>query len=125
MEVVDALQEYRRNGGAILFSSHVLFDVERLADRFVMIDHGEVKADMSMQALETLSTHYRVRSSGSTPPEAMRADGEQTWIGDVERGQLERHLVRLVEQGHRIIEVRPILNLETLYLKISRENQPS
>lgn len=40
--VVDILDEYRKQGGTLFFSSHVLHDVERIADRFGLIAGGEL-----------------------------------------------------------------------------------
>src|SRR3990167_9514019 len=41
-DVVDILNEYKQQGGAIFFTSHVLHDVERIADRFGFINKGEL-----------------------------------------------------------------------------------
>lgn len=41
-DVVDILDEYRKQGGTLFFSSHVLHDVERIADRFGLIAGGEL-----------------------------------------------------------------------------------
>jgi len=43
-DVIDILSEYRQQGGTILLTSHVLHDVERLADRFGLIHKGELRA---------------------------------------------------------------------------------
>mgnify|MGYP006173034487 FL=1 len=41
-DVVDILTEFKQQGGAIFFTSHVLHDVERIADRFGFINKGEL-----------------------------------------------------------------------------------
>lgn len=120
MEVVEALQRYRSDGGTILFSSHVLFDVERLADRFVMVDRGQLKADMSMREVESRSQSLRIRSAGDAPADFLRQDGDRHWIGEIGRGHLNERLTQLMLLGHDIIEVRPIMNLETLYLSLAK-----
>jgi ABC-2 type transport system ATP-binding protein len=38
-----------RQGRTILFSSHILADVERIADRIIVIDKGALKADCTME----------------------------------------------------------------------------
>ena len=50
-DVVDILDEYRRQGGTLFFSSHVLYDVERIADRFGLIHHGELLTIRSPQEI--------------------------------------------------------------------------
>lgn len=41
-DVVDILDDYRKDGGTLFFSSHVLHDVERIADRFGLIAEGQL-----------------------------------------------------------------------------------
>lgn len=41
-DVIDILDDYRKRGGTLFFSSHVLHDVERIADRFGLIAGGEL-----------------------------------------------------------------------------------
>lgn len=50
-EVIDLLAEFRSAGGTVFFSSHVLYDVERLADRFGLIHEGELLTLRSPQEL--------------------------------------------------------------------------
>src|SRR5690606_29607794 len=41
-DVVEILIDYKKQGGAIFFTSHVLEDVERIAERFSFITKGQV-----------------------------------------------------------------------------------
>src|ERR1019366_3085613 len=50
-DVVDILSEYQHGGGTIFLTSHVLHDVERLADRFGLIHKGELKTIQSPNEL--------------------------------------------------------------------------
>jgi Cu-processing system ATP-binding protein len=45
------LDAHRQTGATVLFSSHQMGDVERLADRFVVLVAGRVVADLSRQQL--------------------------------------------------------------------------
>jgi ABC-2 type transport system ATP-binding protein len=50
------LMDYKASGGTLLFSSHILADVERLSDRVALIDQGRVRwigdlADMPRQVV--------------------------------------------------------------------------
>lgn len=45
----NAIREYHAEGGTVLLTSHYLEEVQALAERVVVIDHGVVKADDSME----------------------------------------------------------------------------
>ena len=45
--------DFKRRGKAVLFSSHILSEVENIADRVVFIHKGRIIADMSMQEIKS------------------------------------------------------------------------
>jgi ABC-2 type transport system ATP-binding protein len=47
----DAVREYHAQGGTVLLTSHYLEEVQALAERVVVIDHGKVLADDSLDAI--------------------------------------------------------------------------
>ncbi|MFD2027123.1 ABC transporter ATP-binding protein [Promicromonospora aerolata] len=47
----DAIREYHAGGGTVLLTSHYLEEVQALAERVVVIDHGKVLADDSLTAV--------------------------------------------------------------------------
>lgn len=47
----EMLQRYRRGGGTVVFSSHVMDVVERLCDRVVIIEDGKVRAEGTVEEL--------------------------------------------------------------------------
>src|SRR6185312_3229314 len=48
------IQELARRGKVVLFSSHELDTVERISDRVVILHHGKVVADDSIERLRSL-----------------------------------------------------------------------
>jgi linearmycin/streptolysin S transport system ATP-binding protein len=57
--IFDNLEELKRRGKALLYTTHYMEEVERLADRIVIVDHGRVIADDTLQGL-----HRRLAPAG-------------------------------------------------------------
>ena len=49
--IFDTLEQLKRAGRALIYTSHYMEEVERLADHIVIIDHGKILADESPAAL--------------------------------------------------------------------------
>src|SRR5262245_4677073 len=49
--IFDNLEELKRRGKALLYTTHYMEEAERLADRVVVIDQGKVVADDTLQGL--------------------------------------------------------------------------
>lgn len=49
--IFDSLETLKAQGRSLIYTSHYMEEVERLADHIVIIDHGKVIADESPQAL--------------------------------------------------------------------------
>jgi ABC-2 type transport system ATP-binding protein len=59
--IFDNLEELKRRGKALLYTTHYMEEAERLADRVVIVDHGRVIANDSVQQLRgTLSASASV-----------------------------------------------------------------
>ena len=77
----EMLQRYRKGGGTVVFSSHVMEVVERLCDRVVIIEQGAVRAEGTVaragrrpdrcsrrsSTSSVAATSRRVSSGGSRP----------------------------------------------------------
>src|SRR5438105_2000248 len=51
--IFDNLETLKRRGKALLYTTHYMEEVERLADRIVVIDHGKVIADDTLAGLQS------------------------------------------------------------------------
>src|SRR4051794_22423322 len=51
--IFENLEELKRRGKALLYTTHYMEEAERLADRIVIIDHGHVIADDTLAGLHT------------------------------------------------------------------------
>jgi ABC-2 type transport system ATP-binding protein len=53
--IFDNLEELKRRGKALLYTTHYMEEAERLADRIVVIDHGRVIANDTLAGLHALA----------------------------------------------------------------------
>jgi ABC-2 type transport system ATP-binding protein len=63
-----------RQGRTILFSSHILGDIERVADKIVVIDKGVIRADCPLEQFRTAVKKVRF-VFGQTSPEKTDIEG--------------------------------------------------
>ena len=117
-DVVDILAEYKSNGGTIFLTSHVLHDVERLADRFGLIHQGELKMLKSPRELAEDVQQVSVRSLGTQPVTTLRCEAGNRWSGEVSAPQLWQVLHELEKAGHMLLEVKPSLSLEQVFMRV-------
>ena len=61
--IFDNLEELKRRGKALLYTTHYMEEAERLADRIVVIDHGRVVADDTLAGMQA-----RVPGKGGERP---------------------------------------------------------
>ncbi|MCK9387290.1 MAG: ABC transporter ATP-binding protein [Sulfuritalea sp.] len=117
-DVIDILSEYRQQGGTIFLTSHVLHDVERLADRFGLIHKGELRAVRAPGELVGGEEKVLVRSQGQTAIPGMIAESGGRWVIEVTRTNLWPTLRALDAADHVLIEIKPALSLETAFLHV-------
>ena len=124
-DVVDILSEYKRAGGAIFFTSHVLHDVERIADRFGFIHQGELLTTRSPRDLVSeRADRFIVRYQASAALDGAHAairDGE--YEQELDEHALPAFLTRLQAADGRLMTVKPAVSLETVFFKILEGEQ--
>lgn len=123
-EVVDILVEYRQSGGSTFFSSHVLHDVERMADRFGLIHQGKLRTVQKPEELVGGEGCVVVRSMGTQAIEGMTQEVAGRWFGETTSSNLWAFLQRLEVAGHSLIEVKPSMSLEQAFLKYVSADEP-
>ncbi len=126
-QVLHYLRGLRSEGKAVVFSSHVLSEVEQVSDRVAILYQGRLRY---VGALEQSRRSYRIRlrlAAGANqtlrpPPECpLRRRGSRQWELEVPRLQPEllRWLATLpVEE----VQVQP-LALEQLYRQVIRQEK--
>lgn len=113
--VADLMQEYRQTGGTLFFSSHILHDVERLADRFIMIHKGKICAQQSVAELLASQSKLVVRYHGATALPGFTQDAGLIWTGSCERHQVAGYINNISQVGGVLIDITPQHALEQLF----------
>ncbi len=116
-DVVDILAEYHRSGGTLLFTSHVLHDVERIATRFGLIHKGKMVSVRSMAELVGEDDLVVVRSMGHQPVMSMREEFAGQWFSEVPRRDVWALLEALRDAEHDLVEVKPTLSVESAFMR--------
>jgi ABC-2 type transport system ATP-binding protein len=118
-DVVEILSEYRQQGGTIFLTSHVLHDVERLADRFGLIHKGELRAVRSPGELVSDDERVIVRTQGAGAAlPGMVSEPGGRWVVEASRSELWLLLEHINTAGHTLLEIRPTLSLEAAFLEV-------
>ncbi len=132
-QVLDLLSDLKGQM-TIFYSSHILDDVQRVADHVVVVDHGEVVDQGPMSSfLVGATATYAVALDGDGDTvidrlgnepwvKATRPTGSGTWeVETRDHVSAERGLLRALTDGNgtRVTELRPLQrNLEDIYLDL-------
>ncbi len=131
-ELLDAMIDLLAEGGTtVLFSTHVMADVERLADRVGVLHQGSLLVDASVDDLRTRVTRRFVRPAradgsaafdGTRVPRLLAArtlpDGVEVTLLDAAEDQLQ-----LLSAQGRVSDPTP-LSLEDLFVALTAAEGP-
>lgn len=125
----DLLRSYANQGGTVLLSSHLLHEIEVIADDLVVIGNGRIVAsgtkDELLQTAGTLVRSSDVHALGTalanaqfvvhaSGPDALRVEADPAQVGLVAR-----------DAGLALSELRPAegAGLEEMFLQLTASNQ--
>ena len=125
----DLLREFADNGGTVLLSSHLLHEIEVIADDLVVIGNGRIVAQgTKAELLEAAGTVVRAESPGTlsaalesaglaasvSPDGAVRTDADATQVGRI-----------ALSAGIALTELRSAdgAGLEEMFLELTAESQ--
>jgi ABC-2 type transport system ATP-binding protein len=120
VDVVDLLENFCAKGGTLLFTSHVLHDVERIADGFTLIDSGQIKSTKTKQEMLLAGDKYKVVVHGDCALASFYPDGVERMSSDVDKQNLWETLRQIESSGCHLVSVSPVLNLERLFLDVAK-----
>lgn len=125
-EIRDLLLEQKRAGKTLIFTSHILSDVEVLCDRVVILQQGKVAAEGKLSELlrDAHSVEVELREVPSELVERFASMGldlheaESRWLVSVPDGQHEDVVRTALDLGASLVAVRPQReNLESLFVQ--------
>ena len=117
-DVVDILDGFRRQGGTLFFSSHVLYDVERIADRFGLIHKGNLLTIRSPQELVAdQADRYVLRYRGSDCVNNAEMIRSGLFSLDVNAAELSSAIQSVQAAGGIVQDVLPKASLETVFFR--------
>ncbi|MEU7857974.1 ABC transporter ATP-binding protein [Nonomuraea sp. NPDC049141] len=124
----DGIKDFHDGGGTVLLTSHYLEEVEALAKRVVVVGHGRVLADDTVQAVRDMVRVRRVSLVAENLPElpGVLASSHEDGRINLVTTDPDRLVVELVRSGTPFsgLEIRPT-SLEEAFLTItsnSKEN---
>jgi ABC-2 type transport system ATP-binding protein len=133
IEMRDILQGLAAGGTTILVSSHILSELEEIADRVVLVSQGRTAGEHAMAALRAGTLRpYRIRALESAPLLAAltarsiesTVDGPVVEVPAMSEVDAARLLSGLVGDGVAVVAFEPAgSSLETLYLSMTEERR--
>jgi ABC-2 type transport system ATP-binding protein len=122
------LRGYAAQGGTVLLSSHLLHEVEKIADDLVLIGRGRIVAQGTQEELLQTRGSYVEARQQSALAEALGAVGiRAATSGQGLRSEAEPRQVGAVAAAHGIAldELRPAqgAGLEDLFLQLTADTQ--
>jgi ABC-2 type transport system ATP-binding protein len=134
IELRDVLRDLATGGAAILVSSHILTELEEIADRVVFVTGGRTVGEHDVRELaQTSAVPWRVRATDhGALVEALARRGVPTGdAGDagaelppMYEEQAADLLAALVSEGVRVIAYGPVgSHLESAYLALTQERR--
>jgi ABC-2 type transport system ATP-binding protein len=137
VELRDILRDLASAGAAVLVSSHILAELEEIADRIVLVSGGQTVGEHSMAELDSRGRLiYRIR--GGEPDRVaealaellagsevqVAAHGGTMAVGPLTKDEAADLLAALVGRGIRVIAFEPVgSTLETAYLAMTEDRR--
>ncbi|MBY0339729.1 MAG: ABC transporter ATP-binding protein [Rhodocyclaceae bacterium] len=117
-DVVDILSEFRDQGGTVFLTSHVLHDVERIADRFGLIHKGDLLTIRSPQEIVAdQADRYVVHYRGNLAIAAATEVRAGLYAVNAHAADLASVVAQIQAAGAIVQNVQPAISLETVFFR--------
>ena len=125
-------KNFKKQGKAVLFSSHILSEVEALADRVVFIHKGRIINILTMQEIKSMAEKkliVKLDKPLEKIPEEINSYGvpvveDNTLVIRKFKGDQSTVVELLLRQGYKIMEVKlEEISLEQVFFKLIGEQK--
>ncbi len=122
------LREYAERGGTVCLSSHLLHEVERIADELILIGRGTIVAQGTKeQLLTTRGAYVKAADPAALAAALSRAGAATSPAGDGVRTEVDPAEVGRIAAGAGValVELRPAegAGLEEMFLELTADTQ--
>jgi ABC-2 type transport system ATP-binding protein len=133
----DLLRDFARRGGTVLLSSHLLNEVEAIADRLVVIAHGRIVAQGTLQELLSDVPQTAVRAAGGRDSAArlrgvlqhasiaVRDGADGLLLADADADEIGRAALRGGVALQELRAARDGSSLEELFFQLTAGEEPA
>jgi len=130
-EVRDLIEQLKREGKTVFFSTHILSDAEQLCDRVAILNKGELRGIGAVEELTSaVQGKVEVVWQGTQVPASMKALGAECHVtGETVRGvipeaQQDAAIDALRRERLRLIAITPLrTSLETYFVEKLQHSQ--
>ncbi|MCD4652927.1 ABC transporter ATP-binding protein [bacterium] len=108
-------------GRTVFFSTHHMQDIEKVADRVIMIDNGKTILENDLETIRNEWRCYRLTFEGNEAPADMNAPGMFRWIPEGRTGRMvfsafTQESVSAIEKQASSVEILPF-DLEDIFIE--------
>ena len=118
-EMAVIIENCHKRGATVLFSTHLLNDVENICDRVIMVDKGKMILEESVSTLLARHTTGILVESRSKKSDFRDLD-KKTFATEDES---QKYLIEILKAGDKVMKVLPSRpSLEDIFLKVKRRS---
>src|SRR5690606_35499812 len=131
LDIIDAIiRTVAEEGRRVIFSSHLLHEMERTCDHVTMIQDGRISFDGDLERIKNLHRHTRVsfseaRSSAPAVDGLLMASGGGRSWDIVHESTLETFAAQITSHGGTVGESRDATLQEIFIARTGRRNRQS
>ena len=124
-KILEGIEELRKEGATIIYTSHYMEEVEQLADRVIIIDKGQLIAEGTVDELKSMikkSEIIRIEAKGISDEDVEKIRKLDNVFGVEYDG---KHLKVEAGKGNNVVEVIKVLEERGYKMKSVYSEQPT